>query len=509
MKIMVFAGISPNTFVYMMDEAEIYYRLGHEVYFVYCTPQAEMCWENMTKNPMKCGLCSRYFNRMRKRMSDGIHQLPLTLRMNSEISKLVMNYTSTYNTVEDIKQIIFNSVHVGMACLSNYISHTRNCNPLIDEEFREYFNELLRSTVRRVLLVDKLIQDVKPDKIVLFNGRATDAKPEWELSVHYGIPFVSCESVCVFQNKYLKRYFNNTIPHSIAGNASMILGNWKNSVLPEEEKEYIGKRFFALKEDGGYSGDKNYISRQIKEKLPENWNENQRNIVIFNSSEDEFAAIGDEYEKVKLFNNQLEAIHHIAAFVDTLKGTSLYLRIHPNLSAVTYKYHTDLLQLDKLYNSLTVIQGISDISTYTLMHHADIVVVFGSTTGVEAVYHKKPTILLGGAVYRNLDLVYIPKDIAELHYYLECKHLESKDTTNAVKLGFYYMNYLLPASAFWSYNFKVYTFGFGKKKHNCLLYENQTLLGSRIVYYLSTKSLICIYRRLFFNRVLKLPLKEK
>ena len=36
MKILIFAGVSPNTFVYMMDEAELYYRLGHEVYFVYC-----------------------------------------------------------------------------------------------------------------------------------------------------------------------------------------------------------------------------------------------------------------------------------------------------------------------------------------------------------------------------------------------------------------------------------------------------------------------------------------
>ena len=53
MKILIFAGVSPNTFVYMMDEAELYYRLGHEVYFVYCDPQAEICWENMKRNPMK------------------------------------------------------------------------------------------------------------------------------------------------------------------------------------------------------------------------------------------------------------------------------------------------------------------------------------------------------------------------------------------------------------------------------------------------------------------------
>ena len=56
MKILIFAGVSPNTFVYMMDEAELYYRLGHEVYFVYCDPQAEICWENMKRNTPTCEL---------------------------------------------------------------------------------------------------------------------------------------------------------------------------------------------------------------------------------------------------------------------------------------------------------------------------------------------------------------------------------------------------------------------------------------------------------------------
>lgn len=51
MKILIFAGVSPNTFVYMMDEAELYYRLGHEVYFVYCESASEICWENYETQP--------------------------------------------------------------------------------------------------------------------------------------------------------------------------------------------------------------------------------------------------------------------------------------------------------------------------------------------------------------------------------------------------------------------------------------------------------------------------
>ena len=95
-----------------------------------------------------------------------------------------------------------------MSSLSNYISHTRNCNPKLDGVFRAYFDELLRSTVRRTLMVDRIITDVQPDKVLLFNGRANDARPEWENKTNCTIfLFVSCESICVFHHKYLKRYF--------------------------------------------------------------------------------------------------------------------------------------------------------------------------------------------------------------------------------------------------------------------------------------------------------------
>lgn len=53
-------------------------------------------------------------------------------------------------------------------------------------------------------MVDRIITDVQPDKVLLFNGRANDARPEWEISQLHNIPFVSCESICVFHHKYLK-----------------------------------------------------------------------------------------------------------------------------------------------------------------------------------------------------------------------------------------------------------------------------------------------------------------
>ena len=105
-----------------------------------------------------------------------------------------------------------------------------------------------------------------------------------------------------------------------------------------------------------------------------------------------------------------------------------------------YKYHTDLLKLGEKYPNMTVIPGGSSLSTYALIDRADVVVVWGSTTGAEAVYHGKPVILLGGAVYRELGITYNPENEEELHRLLLQSVLPPKDRTNAIKMGFYTCN---------------------------------------------------------------------
>ena len=76
--------------------------------------------------------------------------------------------------------------------------------------------------------------------------------------------------------------------------------------------------------------------------------------MIFNSSEDEFTAIGGEYDEKKVFDSQYEGVAHIANLLKDRKDVNVYLRIHPNLANVKYKYHRDLLALGEKYNNLFV-----------------------------------------------------------------------------------------------------------------------------------------------------------
>ena len=77
--------------------------------------------------------------------------------------------------------------------------------------------------------------------------------------------------------------------------------------------------------------------------LPDDYNENERNFVIFNSSEDEIVSLGGEWDEDNLFESQVESIRFVLEHLP--ENTHLYLRIHPNLKGLNAEYHTNLYKL--------------------------------------------------------------------------------------------------------------------------------------------------------------------
>jgi len=216
-----------------------------------------------------------------------------------------------------------------------------------------------------------------------------------------------------------------------------IRGQWERAVAwNAAETMRIGEAFYQHRRGGIRSGDRVYIGRQQKNLLPPSWDAGKKNIVFFSSSEDEFAALDREWDANKLVPTQIGGIRTIVdALHDRQDTCQVYVRIHPNLAGVRFAYHTDLYMLEREYPNVTVISPDSPISTYALIDHADQVVVFGSTVGIEAVYWGKPVILIGPAYYRDLGACYVPKDEAELKDLLTCD-LAPKDRLPAIVYGY-------------------------------------------------------------------------
>jgi capsule polysaccharide modification protein KpsS len=181
-----------------------------------------------------------------------------------------------------------------------------------------------------------------------------------------------------------------------------------------------------------------FVKEQKKDLLPEGWSPLKHNIAIFNTSEDEYESIGPEWKNY-LYPTQAEGIKKILESFIADDKYHFYLRIHPNLKGLYNKQLTDAYAL-KQYNNLTIIDADSPVSTYTLMMTCGKTITFGSSTGIEATYWGKPSILLGKSFYYNLDVAFKPNNHEET-IALIATDLKHKNKSDTLKYGYYFKTF--------------------------------------------------------------------
>ena len=311
-----------------------------------------------------------------------------------------------YNTLEELKSIEYKGINIGYGVLSYYVSKTRNLNPFIDSKLKFYLDKFIISSMKTTDVAFEILSD-SYDEIYLVNGRMFNTKPFQEVALLKGIKLIIVESGHDTKGKYVKKYYYNTKVHSIEGRTNYAFKMWNDSSLPEDKKKEYAISFFEKRFRSEQTNDKIYTKKQKKGEIPEFWDESKYNIVIFNSSEDELYAIGDEFEKGKLFKNQYEGLEYLFSQIKD-DNIHFYLRIHPNLKNIKYKYCTQLKDFSVKYKNVTVIPGDSSISTYSLMEKADKIITFGSTMGVESSYWGKVVVNLNPCFYNRLKIGYHP-----------------------------------------------------------------------------------------------------
>ncbi len=90
--------------------------------------------------------------------------------------------------------------------------------------------------------------------------------------------------------------FENATPHDIKYRTQQMLKAWNSS--SKEELERKGAEFFEKRASGykGYGVIKSFTGNQKQGLLPEKWDPEAHNVVIYCSSEDKFAAIGEQWK---------------------------------------------------------------------------------------------------------------------------------------------------------------------------------------------------------------------
>lgn len=423
---------SPTMFSGLLDEAiEFAKDPNNSVLFVYCGGIHEMCLFNTNGSKPLCSLCSHCTSKVVRAF--GLEPKPLADYLNKDDIK----YNKfDYESVEDLRAITYRNVLIGMSVYSNYITCTRNLSALINSNSKRYFDAHLRQSARMVDAVYNLLDSFNPDVVYTYNGRFEEVRPFYDICSHEGRNYVLSEVFPKSASEWNKIQFYNHLPLDIDYFNELREYCWTHYDMSEEDKIALGNKFYENRRNSVFSGDKLYVKDQVIGKIPP-MDPAKINIAIMNSSEDEFASIGGEWENLKLFDNQLQGI--LFLLNNAPSNVHFFIRIHPNLKDVKYKYHTALWDLEKQFGNVSVIRGDSDISTYSLIDAVDKVICFGSTVGIESAYWGKPSILLGPSFYYYDDVCYVPKSKDDLLSLLS-QDLPAKRNLNLQKYGAYIIN---------------------------------------------------------------------
>ena len=383
----------------MMDDVMISRKQGDMVYWAYCKDALSSCFMNLDGHKSICKFCHRMYREYEK------HYL-----------------------------VKYRGVQVGSSVLSIYYDVTRDLDMLNFSGFLTYAVPLMERLCDFIDYAYKLLEEIQPDQILIYNGRLFENRLFYDIAKAKDISFVSLEGMGGRVEPYKKIRFEGDLPLSIPLFGRMIENLWKESPLSDEEKERQASTYYEKRRHGILIGDtKVYTKEQQDGLLPEGFQTDKRNFAIFNSSQDEIEALGDDFMTGRIFDTQYEAIAFMLEHADA--DIHFYLRIHPNLKGVSHKDHMELYDLRK-YANITVIPPESIVSSYALMDACEKVITFGSTTGVEASYWGKPSILVGRAYYEMTGACYHVRDKEELVRDLNDR-LEPKDRLGAIKYGYF------------------------------------------------------------------------
>jgi len=430
-------SLDANNLPVLLDEAVEYLKdPNNKVWFVTCGGDIRPCLSNAEQSPIRCLECKLSSRMLVRQISNPnfVHE-ELSTFNDAQTRQRIDELRFEYDSIEEVKSISHQGVNIGLGVVSSYVTLTRNLNPEFNRANRAFVDDSLQAAALLVELTHKMIDRYQPDLLCLFNGRFNGLRPVMETSLKHKIrtSILECTfSTSIEQQRKVK--FLDKLPHDIDNGTILIEENWKT--YSADNKESVAAEFYIKRRNGEMASDNVYTRDQDKRKLPEGWDANKRNFVIFNSSEDEFFSVGESFDRHKLFADQVEGIRYLLEKTAGDPSIHYYLRVHPNLRGIKFSYHMGLPRLFAGYSNLTIIPADSPISTYELIDQCEKALVFGSTAGVEACYWGRPVILMGGAFYMHLNVAYQATTLEELDELLLAR-LEPKPKLGALKYALF------------------------------------------------------------------------
>lgn len=391
-----------------LEIAQRYLDEGWDVSFLHCNGRLPTCAQNITHMPSICRKCISRFNKGIRWLNNDkvkiIDFYEITVSQQKYITSISeMSFTS----IDEIKAFKIDSAEIGNAVVGSIISYLREPKPDFFKHSTLFITYLKSAMISYFSILNRL-QALTPNVFLIFNGRFAELRCALFASRSLKILTHVHERAGVLDRYSLTC---NGTPNDIKIIQQEIIDVFSKFSFDIDEKTKIAYEWYDERRENRAQSWYSFTAKQKPDVLPD-LALDQLNIVIFNSSEDEVESY-DEW-KNPFYNDQTEAIDRIVSDLEKDFRYKLFLRVHPNLRGIRNSQTEDLDVIHKKHPKLTVISADSPVSSYGLLKKADIIIVFGSTIGIEAAYVGKPCFLMGRALYENLGGCIVPQNHAEL-----------------------------------------------------------------------------------------------
>ena len=367
---------------------------GDEVHVVGCATTLPSCAVNPRHQRFRCTLCHSALRR-------GLETLSLT---DDRIHMLGEAPTDSLipvpGSISELRQVETAGLPLGRGVASSLVSILRESEPDL-RQHRDLVLALMRSAQLTTAETERLLAQIRPDLVYVFNGRYAESFPVVLLCQQQGVPHWAHD--LGYEPDTYRIAPGGTI-HNLAYTKHVMQSLWEGS--EHSDREQVGRSFFDGRRYGG-TGDAvqryRWAKHQERGILPPAITDPalRRRIGIFVSSEDELTALDDFRNPV--YEHQLDAFRAIVDH-EWDASTHLFVRSHPNLRGLD-NTQTRLIRWAGSRDHTTVIPPESDVDTYSLAEACDVVVSFGSTVGIEAAHWGTPSVLVGRAVWEDLGVL--------------------------------------------------------------------------------------------------------
>ncbi len=289
--------------------------------------------------------------------------------------------------------------------------HPDDQTPVTDDHLwpRQWVQASLESFAYAYDQVWELIQQRRSTALVVFNGRFLHDAAAVAAAESHGLPVLS------FDYGGNDTDFDLTVDDTHDWSALQTRMKHLYDSWDPRERDELGSRWFEDRRRHTDVRNARFVESQVVGRgieLPQD----KRIVVFFSSSGDEISELDVDWGDY--FYGQPGALKAVANACSKRDDFFLVVRTHPHKRM---KPRRDVEEWRKAVADATPdlhLDEWSDVDSYTLMDQADVVVTFGSTTGVEAAYAKKPVVVMGPSAYDELGCAYRVKTDQELRQVL-------------------------------------------------------------------------------------------